>query len=70
MRERLLLHGEENGGGLRLIGFHELHARGCVIKEVADENCRPLRAARRGFLRDLPGLQVKTYAGGIGGFGQ
>ena len=70
MRERLLLHGEEDGGGLRLIGFHELHARGCVIKEVAHEDRRTLRAARGGFLRDLPGLQVKTYAGGIGGFGQ
>ena len=56
MRQGLLLHGEEDGGGLRLIGFHELHARGGVIKEIADENCRTLRAARGGFLRDLAGL--------------
>ena len=26
------------------------------VQEVADENCRPLRAARGGFLRNLTGL--------------
>ena len=62
MRERLLLHGEENGGGLRLIGFHELLRAG-VYKEVADEELSSLRAARGGFLRDLPGLQVKLTPG-------
>ena len=56
MRQGLLLHSEEDGGGLRLIGFHELHARGGVIKEVAHEDRRALRAARGGFLRDLAGL--------------
>ena len=70
MRQRLLLHGKKHGGRLRLIGFHELHARGGVIKQVAHQNRCALRAACGRFLRDLPRVQMQAHAGAVFRLGQ
>ena len=53
MCQGLLLHGQKDGRRFGLVGFHEFHARRRVIKKIAHENRRALRAAGGAFLRDL-----------------
>lgn len=62
MRERLLLHDGENSGGLRRVGFHELHPRGRVVKQLPHQNCRAARASGRLLGQDLPRLQMQPDA--------
>ena len=62
VRERLLLHDGENSGGLRRVGFHELHPRGRVVKQLPHQNCRAARASGRLLGQDLPRLQMQPDA--------
>ena len=63
MRERLLLDGGKNSGGLRRVGFHEFHPRGRVVKQLPHQNRRAARAPGRLFGQDLSRLQMQPDAG-------
>ena len=62
MRERLLLHDGEHSGGLRRVGFHKLHPRGRVVKQLPHQNCRAARASGRLLRQNLSGFEMQANA--------